>query len=1324
MNLILYVNIVFIFYLTFSEKLNKINFNEISFEYKYKANKRYLLNNKNQKLNNIVNIYNPYEKIAYISNTKNENGDLFITTNSENKNDNTRLVYGLKKDFTNYFRDNEGSYRIVMTNLESDNIYPSITSLTINNEEYLISFSHDGVFESLDYNKGHAYGRYSYTAIGYTSNVNKNTFIKLKYYNNSNYVLNSHIAKDGKSNFFFLIKINFRNGNLTKNRPDPVNETRVEKGFIGALATCFEIKEYIECLYTNSERYYKASIFDVLNFGNLYSKIIDENIVSEPQLFSKCIYFKDSIGAFIYYLSQNIQPILTFLKLTTPSPLSDDFNIDNYLGPITLNSNSKFDLGYGYASNDLIKLNDNNIIFTSVSNNNENIIIILIKLLKEDKNILINYYNIELNNEYNIKIYKDITTFTINNLFGIGMTNYNYSLSSSKTYSNYFIIGINSSNNISISEEIDIFDEDNIYGFKIKEININIDNNIFGYYFSGIQIINILNENLTDDYLGFYLYSNNSDKKIELNESVLYDDIINFKVIEDLGVKKDLYSIAFLPIISEANSTDYISIPDSIELFPENYANLEYFYQPDIFYGKKAFISFGVKNCYKTCQTCSYYGNHINHHCESCSTKYPYNTFNNCYNLTFKETNILTNEIISTQVNIIDTQNISSEIQEISRETSKNHDKDCDIKALFKKQCLYDEKYSKTNKDLIKYIKQSFKEHSLDDILEDLIKINEDFIIEKENVLYQITTSYNQNNKIYYNLSSIKLGKCEQILKANNNLTENESLIIFKVEYYIEGYIIPLIDYEVYNPRTKNKINLNLCQSEKIDIIHHITIDENELFKYDPESDYYNDICYAYTTTDETDIILKDRREEFLKNNLTLCENNCQFKGYDPKFHIVNCKCDIKTDLQCIFDSNFDIKRLTYNFLDIKNIINIKVLKCYYTLFTIEGIHNNIGNYILICIIFLYAIFSIIFCIKGYKKIIFKIKEIIKNKKIKENSKNDNDKKVKTQIKSNNKSKNKNKNKNKNKYIKKMAIKNPIKRKKSKNNINSNNNNVRYVNTNNSSLKIKLNRNNKPLNKQKNKIQKDIKIFYKESLINDNKLSKKNNILKYNDYELNRLSYKEALKNDKRTYFQYYYSLLKTNHPLFFSFIPSNDYNSQSIKICLFLFSFVLYYEITCLFYTENKMHVIYEEKGIYMIINELPITIYSSLISIFLNMIIRYLSLTQKIISELKQIKQITILLKESQNLNAFLKKKFILFFIITYILLFLFWYYLACFCAVYKNTQIQLIKNTLISFNLSFFYYFGIYLFPGIFRIISLKNRKRNNECLYNISLILQLL
>ena len=96
--MIIYVNVIFMLYVIYSKELNKITFNEISLEKKFKANQRYLLTSyKNQSLNNIVNIYNPYEKVAYISNVKNENGDLFITTNSENKNDNTRLVYGLRK---------------------------------------------------------------------------------------------------------------------------------------------------------------------------------------------------------------------------------------------------------------------------------------------------------------------------------------------------------------------------------------------------------------------------------------------------------------------------------------------------------------------------------------------------------------------------------------------------------------------------------------------------------------------------------------------------------------------------------------------------------------------------------------------------------------------------------------------------------------------------------------------------------------------------------------------------------------------------------------------------------------------------------------------------------------------------------------------------------------------------------------------------------------------------------------------------------------------------------------------------------------------------
>ena len=62
--------------------------------------------------------------------------------------------------------------------------------------------------------------------------------------------------------------------------------------------------------------------------------------------------------------------------------------------------------------------------------------------------------------------------------------------------------------------------------------------------------------------------------------------------------------------------------------------------------------------------------------------------------------------------------------------------------------------------------------------------------------------------------------------------------------------------------------------------------------------------------------------------------------------------------------------------------------------------------------------------------------------------------------------------------------------------------------------------------------------------------------------------------------------------------------------------------------------------------------------------------------------------------------------------------------FGAIYRNTQIQLIDDTLISFGLSLIYPFLIYLLPGIFRIPSLKREKGYGKYLYNFSKLLQMI
>ena len=113
---------------------------------------------------------------------------------------------------------------------------------------------------------------------------------------------------------------------------------------------------------------------------------------------------------------------------------------------------------------------------------------------------------------------------------------------------------------------------------------------------------------------------------------------------------------------------------------------------------------------------------------------------------------------------------------------------------------------------------------------------------------------------------------------------------------------------------------------------------------------------------------------------------------------------------------------------------------------------------------------------------------------------------------------------------------------------------------------------------------------------------------------------------------------------------------------------------------------------------------------------------MTEKEIIELK--KQKNNIKERYKNILKCIKIKFIIFYSLLFLILILFWYYIACFCAVYKNTQIHLIKDTLISFCFSLIYPFGLCLIPGIFRIPSLRAKRQNKEYIYRIGNLLQLL
>ena len=153
-------------------------------------------------------------------------------------------------------------------------------------------------------------------------------------------------------------------------------------------------------------------------------------------------------------------------------------------------------------------------------------------------------------------------------------------------------------------------------------------------------------------------------------------------------------------------------------------------------------------------------------------------------------------------------------------------------------------------------------------------------------------------------------------------------------------------------------------------------------------------------------------------------------------------------------------------------------------------------------------------------------------------------------------------------------------------------------------------------------------------------------------------------------------------------------------------------------------MHKLYKDKGKYSLLFQIPQIIYSTLISSVTLMLLKQLSLSQKEIISLKKKSQVKDAIKQEERIMTILMVKFTLFFIVGFLLMGFFWYYLSTFCAIYKNSQIPLFKDTLFSYGLSMAYPFGLNLLPGMFRFPALKNEKKTSSCLYSFSKILALI
>ena len=644
----------------------------------------------------------------------------------------------------------------------------------------------------------------------------------------------------------------------------------------------------------------------------------------------------------------------------------------------------------------------------------------------------------------------------------------------------------------------------------------------------------------------------------------------------------------------------------------------------------------------------------------------------------------------------------------------------CPIKDILTKECILNYKSDEEDYEIKAHdIMLGYIEHGFTSVEYDIIHLEngEEDIIKYGKMIITLSTLRNQRNITNNNETFIDLKECEDSLRHEYNISDDEDLFIKKIDITQDGLRIPKIEYDIYykiydiNGTYLKKLNLSACKDINIDLSIPIVLNE-DIDKLNVSGDYYNDICYPTTSDIGTDITLDDRRKEFINSNNTVCQEDCYLADYDKDNQRAKCSCKAKESVLSFIDMKINTSELYQQFTDIDNIINIKIIFCYKELFCKEGIINNIIFFLILPFILLHIIVIIIFYCNQKKKLDKKINNIcfaIDNfDLLKESAKNG---KVSSS-------------RNKNKYSNNIETSNDKKKNKL----------LKAFSRNFFSTKKKHHHHHFPP-KKKYKKENRIKLnnktnnyYFKNKNDKSNKSDKADIIRKIkkimtaNIEEMNTLSYKVALKLDKRSYCKYYISLIKSKHILFFSFYYSDDYNVKIIKIDLFFISFITFFTVNALFFNDSTMHRIFLDQGSFNLMYQLPQIVYSSLISSIFDILLKLFSLSEGSILEFKKNKNIKGLKRRKKKLKKILNIKFILYFSLSFLILLCFWYYLSMFGVIYKNTQVCLIKDTLISFALSLVYPFGIYLIPGLFRKPALSHKKNKREFLYKISLFLE--
>ena len=373
---------------------------------------------------------------------------------------------------------------------------------------------------------------------------------------------------------------------------------------------------------------------------------------------------------------------------------------------------------------------------------------------------------------------------------------------------------------------------------------------------------------------------------------------------------------------------------------------------------------------------------------------------------------------------------------------------------------------------------------------------------------------------------------------------------------------------------------------------------------FNPNDDFFNDLCHNYKNSDGKDIILKDRRNDFFKN-VTFCQTGCTYAGMNYELNVANCVCSTSSvqGEKIIENYNKEEKSENVNFKSIaksfaENLLdfNVDVIYCYNLVFDFQRLVKNIGFYTMFIMLILQIIFFIIYLNKKLKQIKDfmlqfynpkgNIKQNISTNKNSFNNITNNGKntfKHESQI---NLKKNINKVRGQNKckfiFVNNYAPIIKIHFNNINNNINGNKNLSRmqkiynFSQKNKKPIKNQKTNNNKlykknPQNKP-NTFLKNKSLHYletkTENIIKNKKANIKNNIIDVDD--LLDMEYTQAITKNRSTFLKIYWAFLLDSQIILATFFTKNYLQLFVIKLSFLVCTFNISFFLNALFYTDD----------------------------------------------------------------------------------------------------------------------------------------------------------